>query len=137
MFVSGALLALSAKQVRAAGALKDRIDALQDDLNGLLGGEVRTPLEITIDEVQGAEAPPAPSNGRRRKKRVGAETRAGNGAAAKARCAARRMGKMRAADPEQPVEKPKRKMSAADRKAFSLAQKAKYARARRAAKSGL
>jgi hypothetical protein len=124
---------LTPQQLRNAAALKENIDALQDQLNELLGGEVSAP----------GLAPQAPANGRRKKagkrrKKVSAEGRANISAAAKARWAARRMGQksaMAAAEPGPPVKR-KRKMSAAHRRALSLAAKARYARARRAAKSG-
>jgi hypothetical protein len=125
---------LSAKQLRAAADLKERIDALQERLNAFLGGE-ETPAPVAPEE------PGRPKDGRRKKrKRVSAEGRANIAAAARARWAARRLLKRGVAsvtvEPEQPV-KPKRKRSAAWRKALSEAMKVRWVRARRAGKSRL
>jgi hypothetical protein len=120
---------LSAKQLRNAADLKEQMEALQDQLNAILGGaELPTPVAL--------EAPAKPRNGRRkRRKKISPEGRANISAAQKARWAAQRMGKKSAkvaAEPGQPVEKPKRKRSAAWRRAVSAAMKARWA-ARRAA----
>jgi hypothetical protein len=129
---------LTPQQLRNAADLKERIDALRDELNELLGGEVPAFARAGIGAGQ---APDRPKNGRRKKrKKVSAEGRANISAAAKARWAARKMGKRSAkapAEPEQPVETPKRKRSAAWSKALSEAMKKRWARARRAGKSRL
>jgi hypothetical protein len=126
---------LTPQQLRNAADLQEQIDALQNELNELLGGEVSAPPQVAT------EVPARPSNGRRKKrKKVSAEGRANIAAAARARWAAKRMGKrsaMAAAEPEQPVEKPKRKRSAAWSKALSDAMKKRWAKVRRAGKSRL
>jgi len=77
---------LTPQQLRKAADLRENIDALQDELNQLLGGEIPIPAQPAIPE-----APRAPKNGRRRKrKKVSPEGRANISAAAKARWAARR-----------------------------------------------
>jgi len=126
---------LTPRQLRKAADLKERIDALQNELNELLGGEVPAPVQAAI------EAPERPKNGSRRKKRkkVSAEGRANIAAAQRARWAARRMAKEGAkvaAEPEQPVKR-KRRISRALREARSAAMKAMWAKARRAGRSRL
>jgi hypothetical protein len=123
---------VTAQQLRAAADLKERIDALQNELNELLGGEVSAPALVAV------ETPEKPANGRRREKRkkVSAEGRASIAAAQRARWAAKK-GVTVAAEPDQPVEKPKRKRSAAWSKALSEAMKKRWAKVRRAGKSSL
>jgi hypothetical protein len=125
---------LTPQQLRKAADLKENIDGLQEQLNAILGGgEAPTPV---APEERGR-----PKNGRRKRRRkVSAEGRANISAAAKARWAARKMGKKSVtvpAEPEQPLEKPKRKRSAAWSKALSEAMKARWAKAKRAGKSRL
>jgi len=119
---------LSPKQLRAAADLKERIDALQEQLNAILGGgEIAAPVA--------PEAAAKPKNGRRkRRKKVSAEGRANISAAAKASWAARR-GETTVPAAE-PVKR-KRRISRALRQARSEAMKAMWARARRAGKSRL
>lgn len=123
---------LTPQQLRKAADLKENIDGLQEQLNAILGGG-ETPTPVAPEE------PRRPKNGRRkRRKEVSAEGRANISAAAKARWAARRMGKKSvtvAVDPEQSLEKPKRKRSAAWSKALSEAMKARWANAKRAGRS--
>jgi hypothetical protein len=107
---------LTPEQLRKAADLKESIDALQEQLNELLGGEVPAPYQVAD------EAADAPENGRRKKRRkVSPEGRANISAAAKARWAAQKTGKR----------------SAAWSKALSEAMKARWARARREGKSSL
>jgi len=125
---------LTPQQLRQAADLKENIDELQEQLDAILGGgEIPSPFA--------REEPGRPENGRRkRRKQVSAEGRANIAAAAKARWAARRMGKTSAAvagEPEPPFEKPKRKRSRAWRKALSAAMTARWARARMAGESSL
>jgi hypothetical protein len=127
---------LTPEQLRKAADLRESIDALQEELNEVLGGEIPSPFQVAV------EAEPEPGNGRRRKKRkpVSAEGRANISAAAKARWAARKMAKGNAepaVEAWQPVEKPKKKRSAAWSRALSEAMKARWARARKAGKSRL
>jgi hypothetical protein len=125
---------LTPQQLRKAADLKENIDGLQEQLNAILGGgETPTPVA--------AEEPGRPKNGRRkRRKKVSAEGRANISAAAKARWAARKIGRKSVAapaKPDQPLEKPKRKRSAAWSKALSEAMKARWAKAKRAGRSRL
>jgi hypothetical protein len=120
---------LTPQQLRAAADLQERIQALQEQMNELLGGEVSAPAQVAI------ETPEGPKNGRRKKrKKVSAEGRANIAAAQRARWAARRG---EAPEPEQPLEAPRAGRSAAHRKALSEAMKARWAKARRTGKSSL
>jgi hypothetical protein len=125
------ITSLSPQQLRSAADLKEHIDALQDQLNAILGGQTPAPVTVTVPE--------APRNGRRRKRRkkVSAEGRANIAAAARARWAARKMGRVMAPAPDQPLEKPKRRRSAAWSKALSEAMRARWAKAKREGKSSL
>jgi hypothetical protein len=126
------ITSLSAKQLRDAADLKERIDALQEELTELLGGEVPAPVRVAV------EAPARPRNGRRkRRKKVSAEGRANISAAAKARWAARRGEAPSKTIPATETGRPKRKRSAAWSRALSEAMKARWARARRAGRSSL
>jgi hypothetical protein len=125
---------LTPQQLRNAADLKEQIDTLEDQLNELLGGEVSPAAQTAIEADQPLQAP---SNGRKKRKKVSAEGRANIAAAARARWAARRMGKNTAAEPEQPVEKASSGRSVAHRKALSEAMKRRWAKARRAGKSRL
>jgi len=122
---------LSPKQLRAAADLKERIDALQEQLNAVLGGgEIAAPVA--------PEARAKPKNGRRkRRKKVSAEGRANISAAAKARWAARRGETQSEAAPAAEPVKRKRRISRALRQARSEAMKAMWAKARKAGKSRL
>jgi len=123
---------LSAEQLRNAADLKERIDALQEELTELLGGEIPAPVRVAI------KAPAGPRNGRRkRRKKVSAEGRANISAAAKARWAARRGKSPAETIPATEAGRPRRKRSAAWSRALSEAMKARWARARRAGKSSL
>jgi len=118
---------LTPQQLRNAADLQERIEALQEEMNELLGGEVSAPSEAAI------EAPPGPKNGRRKRK-FSAAARRKMAAAQRARWAARRG---EAPAPEQPVETPRAGRSAAHRRALSEAMKARWAKLRRAGKSRL
>jgi hypothetical protein len=123
---------LSAEQLRNAADLKERIDALQEELTEVLGGDMPAPGPVAI------EAPAGPRNGRRkRRKQVSARGRANISAAAKARWAARRGVGTVEAIPATEAGRPQRKRSAAWSRALSEAMKARWARARRAGKSRL
>jgi hypothetical protein len=136
------------QQLRKAADIKERIDALQEELNKLLGGEgeILPPPQVT-------EAP-------RKKWTVGPAGRARMRAAQKARWAAikgtapetgpapkkkRKMSaegianiragvakRMAARGGAEAVQKPKRRMSAAGRAAISAAAKARWAKFRAA-----
>ena len=130
---------LTPQQLRAAADLKEQIDALQNEMNELLGGEVSAAADVAF------EAPEGPKNGRRKKRRtLSPEGRANIAAAAKARWAARRgeapPEEAPATEPEEPAAGPvkrKRRIPRALREARSAAMKAMWARARRAGKSRL
>jgi hypothetical protein len=119
---------LTPQQLRAAADVKERIDGLQNELNSILGGEDPVPAQAAI------EAPKMPRKGRRKRRKLSPEGRAAISAAAKARWAALRVGKVTAAEHEQPVKR-KRNISAAGRRAMSLAGKRRWAKAKRAGKS--
>jgi len=127
-----AITTLTPQQLRKAADLKERLDALQEQLNEILGGEVLASLQAAT------EAPVKPKNGRRRKRRkMSPEGRANIRAAQKARRAAER-GE---AQPETvwaaPEATPKKKRSAAWSRALSAAMKARWAKARAAGKTKL
>jgi hypothetical protein len=126
---------LTPQQLRAAADLQEKIQGLQEQLNQLLGTEVSAPAQV------GTDAPQAPANGRRRKKRkkISAEGRAHIAAAQRARWAARRGEAVPKETPATEAEQPKkkRKISEAGRRAMSLAGKRRWAEARRARKSRL
>jgi len=124
---------LSPNQLRAAADLKEQIDALQNELNGLLGGEA--PAQSALETAQ---PPPAPKNGRRKKRReLSPEGRAAISAAAKARWAAQRGEAPSEAAPAAEPVKRQRRIPRALREARSAAMKAMWAKARRAGKSRL
>jgi hypothetical protein len=114
---------VTAQQLRNAADLREQIEALQDQLNELLGSEAPAPVQAAV------EAPQKPANGRRRKKRkkLSAEGRANIAAAQRARWAARR-DEAPAIEAEKP--KKKRNISEAGRRAMSLAGKRRWAKAR-------
>ena len=101
---------MTPQQLRAAADLKERIDALQNELNEVLGAEVPGPAEATVEPGQAAQGP---KNGRRKKrKKVSPEGRANIAAAAKARWAARRgeapSEEAPAIEGEKPARQPKK-----------------------------
>jgi hypothetical protein len=112
-------IGLSAKALRKAADIQERVLSLQEELGQILGGGVSTPAQPT-------EAP-------KRKWKFSAASRAKMRKAQKARWAQIK-GITASAAPEQ---KPKRKMSAAGRAAISAAAKARWAKARKAGKSRL
>src|ERR1017187_6538154 len=81
-------------QLRKAADIQEKIQALQEDLNAILGSDVFTPAE--------------PTEARRKRRKVSAAGRARMRAAQKARWA-----KIKGTAPsDEPVQEPKRKMSA-------------------------
>ena len=84
------LTRVTAQQLRQAADLKERIDALVEELNAILGG-AETPAPAAPAE------PERPTNGRRKSRKLSAEGRAAISAAAKARWAARRLRQQGAA----------------------------------------
>jgi hypothetical protein len=110
---------LSPTALRRAADLQEKIQALQEALGQLLGGDVSTATE--------------PTETRRKRRKVSAAGRARMRAAQLARWA-KIKGTTASATPER---KPKRKMSAAGRAALSAAAKARWAKARKAGKSRL
>jgi hypothetical protein len=119
------ITSLSAKQLRQAADLKEKIDGLQDQLNEILGGEVSTP-----------DAPEPAAQFGRKKRKMTAAWRKALSLAQKARWAAKR-GEVpsKTAPAKVTKEKRKRYTSPALRKARSEAMKARWAKARRAGKS--
>jgi hypothetical protein len=98
---------LSIDQLKRAIHVREQMDSLQEELDGILGGEI-----------------PVPRAGKRK---MSAAARAKIAAAQKARWA-----KLKGPSP-----KPKRKMSAAGRAAISAAAKARWKKAKAAGKSRL
>jgi hypothetical protein len=87
---------ITAKQLRKAADIQEKIQSLQEELGQILGGEVSSPVEAT-------EAPTKPN-----KRKMSAAGRAAISAAAKARWA-----KIKGTAPAaKPAQKPKKKMSA-------------------------
>lgn len=121
---------LTPQQLRQAADVKERIDALQDQLNEILGGEIPAPF--------GYEPQPPATNGRRkRRKQVSAGARARMSASQRARRAAERGEGPADLAPATTEGKPakQRNISEAGRKALSLAAKKKWAKFRAAKKA--
>jgi hypothetical protein len=133
------------KQLRKAADIKERIDALQEELNNLLGGlETPPPLPVTeaprkkwtvspagrarMRAAQKARwaaikgTAPAIGTAPKKKRKMSAEGLANIRAGVAKRMAARAGTKA--------VQKPKRRMSAAGRAAISAAAKARWAKFR-------
>lgn len=110
---------LTPQQFRRAADLKEQIDALQDQLDQLLGSPAETGASM------------AAGNGRRRRKLSPqglANIRAG---------VRKRQAAAKSAEVKGPVQKPKRKMSAAGKARLSRLAKARWKKARAAGKSRL
>jgi hypothetical protein len=117
------IIELTAQQLRQAATLKDQIEALESELNQLLGGEVPAPVKVD------AEAPKA-----LKKRRMSAAGRAAIAAGVRARWAKLR-GSAGLVPSAKPGLKPKVRRSAAWRAAVSAAAKARWAKAKKAGKS--
>ncbi len=113
LLMNTSLSSLSAKQLRRAAALKEKIQSLENKLLQMLG----------------ASAPAAAPAGPKRKWKMSAAGRAKIAAAAKARWAKVKAGK------SSTKPKAKRKMSAAGRARIRAAVKARWARVRAAKKN--
>ena len=105
---------LTAKQLRKAADLKERIDALQESLGELLGATASAPVAATE---------------KRKRKKISAAGIARIRAAQKARWAAIKKG---GAAPQR-----KRKVSAAGRAKLAALARARWAKAKAAGKSSL
>lgn len=99
---------LSAQQLRRAADIKDKIESLQNELNGVIGASNSAP----------AGAAP------KKKRTMSAAGRARIAAAQKARWAKAKETKMAAGS----TKRPKRQMSAAARAKISAAAKARWAK---------
>ena len=143
------MINITPQQLRKAADIQEKIQSLQQELGQLLGGDVPTPAQTTEEpkkrrfsaytrakmrKAQQARwakiketapsAKPAPAPKKRKMSVQGlANIRAG---------VAKRM-----AAQGKTVQKPKRKFSAAGRAAISAAAKARWAKAKKAAKSRL
>jgi hypothetical protein len=128
---------LTPRQLRKAADLKERIDALQNELNELLGGEAPGPAQGVVEPGQAAQRP---KNGRRKKrKKVSPEGLANIRAAAKARWAARR-GEALATEAEKPARQPrktKKQVMEARLKALAKAREARWAKVRAAKRAAV
>ena len=132
------MITITPKQLRKAADIQEKIQSLQEELGQILGAEVSSPVEAT-------KAP--------RKRKMSATGRAAIAAAAKARWAkvkgtapknkmsAQGLANIRAgvakrmAAQSKAVQKPKRKMTAAWRKALERAWAARRAKGQAAAKA--
>jgi hypothetical protein len=115
--IMNSITRLTAKQLRQAANLKERIDALEGELNELLGSEVSAPLQVT-------QAP-------KRKRRMSAAGRRAIAAAARARWAKYK------ADKGAVAVKPRRKISAAGKARLSALAKARWKKVKALGKSRL
>jgi hypothetical protein len=127
------ITSLSPQQLRKAADLKENLDALQAQLNELLGGE--GPAFAGAEPLTAIAEPEQPQNGRRKKRRMTAAWKRALSLARQARLA--RIGSRVAAEREQPVETAKPARSAAWRRAKSKAMKAFWAARRAAGKTTL
>jgi len=125
--------ALSPAQLRQAADLQEKIQALQAELDALLGAEAPAPVSLAV------AAPVAPARGRKKRRQLSPEGIANIRAGVAKRMA--KKGGAKAPAPSTPAAgagpTPKRKVSAAGRKALSLAAKARWAKARAQGKSRL
>lgn len=111
---------LTAQELRRAADIKERIDALQSELDSLLGSETKTPAA--------AQGP--------KKRNMSAAGRARIAAAAKARWAAFRKAKGET-KAEKPAARKKRKFSPASKARLSALAKARWAKAKAEGKAKL
>lgn len=125
---------LTTEQLRKAISIKEEIERLEDQLAGIMGdggpvtGKRRGRPRKSMDEtatIENTEALPKKS------RKMSAAGRAKIAAAAKARWAKFREGKVEVAP------KKRRKMSAAGRAKIAAAAKARWAKAKAAGKNGL
>src|SRR5208283_764654 len=108
---------LSAKQLRRAATIKEKIQSLENELNRILGSSIKPVAAV------------AP----KKKRKMSAAGRAKIAAAVRARWA-----KAKARKPAvKPVKKARRKMSAAARAKIGAAAKARWAKAKAAGKKTL
>jgi hypothetical protein len=115
---------LTPQQLRKAADVKEKIDAVQNELNELLGTEALTPAAAT-------EKP--------KRRKFSAAALANIRAAQKARWAAKRAGAQPVPAAEKATQKPrkKRKMTEAWRRALARAHAARRAKAKAARKAKL
>jgi len=120
---------ISVEQLRRALQIREQIEALQQELNTVMGGgsfSVSAPAEIA----------PVFLHGKRGRRTMSPTARAAISRAQKARWALYRKDKPEAAD-NADTGKPKRKMSAAGRAAISAALKARWAAAKASNRNAL
>jgi hypothetical protein len=115
---------LSARQLRHAANLRERIDALEKELIAILGVPAG-PTSVSVTKTK------------RPKRRFSAATRAKMAAAQQARWAARKAGASGKAKAPAPVKKAKKQVSAAARARLSAAAKARWAKVKAAGKKKL
>jgi hypothetical protein len=113
---------VSAKQLRHAASIKERIDELERELSQILG--------TSHARTGGSDHSPAPR--RTGKRRMSAAGRAAIAAGARARWA-----KIKGTATKSATTKPKRKMSAAGRARLSALAKARWKKARAAGRATL
>ncbi len=116
---------LTPQQLRRAADLKERLDALQGQLNELLGGAAAAP-----------QAPQTTGGGQRKRRKLSAQAIANIRAGVRKRMA-QKAGKAGTGNSEPAARKPRRRMSAAAKARLSALAKARWKKARAAGKSTL
>jgi hypothetical protein len=119
------LVHLQPKQLRRAADLQERILKLQDELTEILGAPAEAPA---------SEAPAAPKNGRRKRKKLSPQALANIRAAQAKRWAKVKGGKAASANAKT---KPRKRFSVATRKRMAERMKARWAARRAAGKKSL
>lgn len=130
MDANASLLNLSVTQLRRAAELKERIDALNDELRGLLGGEIPVPFGKGTRRSGGHT-----ETGRGGRRKMSAAGRARIAAAAKARWAkvkAQGGSTLSASGNQTSNRRKKRTMSPAARAKIAAAAKARWAKVKAA-----
>jgi hypothetical protein len=132
------MINLTPKQLRQAANVKERIDALQNELNQILGATV---------ESAPSESPKKRKMSAAGRRAMAAAARARwakiKGTAPKRKLSAQGIANIRAgvarrmAAKVKAVQKPKRKLTVAGRAALSAAAKARWAKVKKAGKSRL
>ena len=117
------LNALTPQQLRAAADIQERIQALQERLNQLLGGGVPAPV---------AGETPEPAGSLKGRKHFSPQTRAKMAAAQKARWAAKKGVNEEPPQTTTTAEPKKKKVSEAKLKALAKAREARWAKFRAA-----
>jgi hypothetical protein len=131
------MISLTSQQLRQAADLKEKIDALQEQLEEVLGGE--GPSFVPVLETVLTESLEVPKDTVRKRRKMSPQARANIRAAQQARRATERGETpiQTALLDEDTAPKAKKNFSPAARKALSLAAKKRWAKAKAAGKSSL